>query len=75
LPPLVPDLSIRTPLLRFEPIEMFYLPLILVPHVKLEFRRFFDYFRLKCCVNWENKKNNITGRSACCKQTFTFEYL
>jgi len=75
LPPLVPDLSIRTPLLRFEPIEMFYLPLILVPHVKLEFSRFFDYFRLKCCVNWENKKNNITGRSACCKQTFTFEYL
>jgi hypothetical protein len=23
----------------------------------------------------QNKKNNITGRSACCKQTFTFEYL
>jgi hypothetical protein len=37
---------------------------ILVPQVKLEVHPFFDYYRLKCCMNWENKKNNITGRSA-----------
>ena len=29
------------------------------------FPRYFDYFRLKCCVNWENKKNN-KGKSAYC---------
>jgi hypothetical protein len=23
------------------------------------------YFRVKCCVNWENKKNNLTGRNVC----------
>jgi len=29
----------------------------------LELRETFDYSRFKCCVNWGNKKNNITGRN------------
>jgi hypothetical protein len=28
----------------------------------LNWSSIFDYFRLKYCMNWENKKNNVTGR-------------
>jgi hypothetical protein len=33
---------------------------VIVPHVKLEFSHFV-YYGLKRCMNWENKKNNLTG--------------
>ena len=36
------------------------LPIILIPLIELEFSHLFDYFRLKCCMNWKNKKNNLT---------------
>ena len=43
-------------------IKAFELLRIFILHIKFEII-FFVYYRLKCCANWENEKNNISGNN------------